>query len=45
MEDEIFIIVPIIESPITLERLLEQITEDNIHREVDAGTPAGAEVW
>ena len=45
LEDGKLIVVPIIESPVTLERLLEQITEDNIHHEVDTGTPVGGEVW
>ena len=45
LEDGKLIVVPIAKSPVTLERLLEQITEDNIHREVYTGTPAGKEVW
>ena len=45
VEDGKLIVVPITESPITLERLLEQITKDNIHREVDTGSAVGEEVW
>ena len=33
------------ETPMTLEQLLEQVTEGNIHREVDSGPAAGEEVW
>jgi antitoxin MazE len=29
----------------TLEDLLAQITNDNIHTEIDTGDPIGAEVW
>jgi antitoxin component of MazEF toxin-antitoxin module len=29
----------------TLEDLLAQITDDNIHMEIDTGDPIGAEVW
>ena len=45
VEDGKLIVVPITESPMTLERLLEQITEDNIHHEVDKGLAVGEEVW
>ncbi len=39
------VVMPIPEPPITLERLLAQVTEDNIHREVDTGRAAGRETW
>lgn len=29
----------------SLEMLLSQVTEDNLHREVDTGQPVGREVW
>ncbi|MBF8264625.1 MAG: SpoVT/AbrB domain protein [Dehalococcoidia bacterium] len=45
MENGKIVIVPIIEPALTLERLLEQITEDNIHRELDTGAPVGSEAW
>ena len=45
LEDGRLIVVPITEPPITLERLLEQIREDNIHHEVDTGPAVGEEVW
>jgi antitoxin MazE len=45
LEDGRLIVVPIAEPPLTLEQLLEQVTEDNIHREVDTGPVVGEEVW
>lgn len=30
---------------LSLEGLLEGITEDNLHREVDTGSPVGRETW
>ena len=45
LEDGRLIVVPVTETPMTLEQLLKQITEDNIHREVDAGPAIGEEVW
>ena len=39
------IVVPAIESALTLEHLLAQVTEDNLHREVDTGPAMGNEVW
>lgn len=31
--------------PITLEWLLEGITPDNLHPEIDSGPPVGKEIW
>ncbi|MDP2952668.1 MAG: AbrB/MazE/SpoVT family DNA-binding domain-containing protein [Chloroflexota bacterium] len=45
LEDGRLVVTPITRPPMTLERLLEQITEDNIHREVDTGPAVGEEVW
>ena len=40
------IIIEKIQSPaITLEWLLEGVTPDNIHAEVDFGPPVGKEIW
>ena len=38
-------ISPIRDQPETLEHLLEKITDDNLHGEVDFGSPVGEEVW
>jgi len=38
-------ITPIKEKQYTLEQLLCEITEDNLHKEIDTGSPIGKEVW
>ncbi|MBI2918617.1 MAG: AbrB/MazE/SpoVT family DNA-binding domain-containing protein [Chloroflexi bacterium] len=45
LEDGKLIIIPAAEPPVTLERLLAQITDDNIHGEVDTGPAVGEEAW
>jgi len=45
LEDGKLIVARITEPPLTLERLLEQVTEDNIHREVGTGPVIGEEAW
>ncbi|MBI4288872.1 MAG: AbrB/MazE/SpoVT family DNA-binding domain-containing protein [Chloroflexi bacterium] len=45
LEDGKLVVAPVVESPPSLERLLEQVTEDNIHHEVDTGPAVGEEVW
>jgi len=39
------VITPITEQEYSLERLLEQVTDGNIHKEVDTGNSVGKEVW
>ena len=39
------IITPISEKEYSLDELLEVITEDNLHSEIDAGKPMGKEIW
>ncbi len=38
-------ITPIREEPETLEQMLDRITDDNRHEEVDFGPPVEEEVW
>ena len=38
-------VTPLMHSPITLESLLQQVTPQNLHHEVDTGPAVGAEVW
>ena len=38
-------ISPIRQTPVTLEELLDKITEDNRHEEADFGPPVGEEIW
>ena len=39
------VVVPIAEPQFTLEELVEQITPENRHDEVEVGGPVGNEVW
>jgi len=45
LEDGKLVVVPVSEPPLTLDQLLEQITEDNIHHEIDTGPAVGEEAW
>ncbi len=45
LEDGRLVVVPVAEPPLTLEQLLEQITEDNIHHDIDTGPAVGEEAW
>ena len=39
------IVTPLNEERLTLEDLLAEVTEDNLHGEVDTGPAVGREVW
>lgn len=39
------VIAPIEQPKLDLEAMLDQITEDNLHAEVDLGPAVGQEVW
>lgn len=39
------VVVPIKKPGVTLKKLLTQITEKNIHHEVDSGSAVGIEAW
>ncbi|MGB7415490.1 MAG: AbrB/MazE/SpoVT family DNA-binding domain-containing protein [Thermosynechococcaceae cyanobacterium] len=39
------VVTPILETSYSLEQLLEGVTEDNIHAEVDTGVSVGNEAW
>lgn len=45
LTDGKLLVIPLADHLITLEDLLAGITDENIHQEVDMGTPAGAEAW
>lgn len=36
---------PITETEYSLEALLAEVTEENIHTEIDTGEPVGKEIW
>lgn len=39
------VLTPINQPTYTLEELLSQITENNLHHEIDTGSPVGNEAW
>lgn len=39
------VIAPVVEPALTLELLLAQVTEDNLHGEIGTGPAVGREVW
>lgn len=39
------VIAPVVEPALTLEHLLAQVTEDNLHGEIGTGPAVGREVW
>jgi antitoxin MazE len=39
------VVEPVVEPKLTLEQLLTQVTEDNLHHEVDTGPAVGSEIW
>ncbi|PZD72522.1 Antitoxin MazE [Acaryochloris thomasi RCC1774] len=39
------VITPILEASYSLEQLLEDVTEENIHAEVETGASVGNEAW
>lgn len=39
------VVLPIEKPRLVLEELLEQVTEENLHSEVDTGPAVGKEVW
>ncbi|HKZ82254.1 MAG TPA: AbrB/MazE/SpoVT family DNA-binding domain-containing protein [Anaerolineae bacterium] len=39
------IIAPVMRPKLTLRQLLAQVTEDNLHHEVDSGPAMGSEAW
>ena len=45
LENGKLIIEPIAKPMMTLEQLLSQVTEDNIHHEIDTGMVVGEEIW
>jgi len=39
------IAVPDVKGRFTLKELLRKVTQDNLHKEIDLGGPAGREIW
>ncbi len=45
LRDGKLILFPSEKQKFTLRQLLGQVTEENLHHEVDTGSPVGGEVW
>ncbi len=45
LRDGKLIVFPSEKAKFNLKQLLAQVTEENLHREVDTGSPVGGEVW
>ena len=45
LKDGKFVVVPSEKPKFTLRQLLSQVTEENLHHEVDTGSAVGGEVW
>jgi antitoxin MazE len=45
LEEGKLVIMPVVEQELTLEQLLAQVTEENVHHEIDTGPAAGRETW
>ena len=39
------VVAPVVEPVLTLEHLLAQVTEDNLHGEIETGSAVGKEAW
>lgn len=39
------VIAPVVKRKVTLAKLLAQVTDENIHHEVDTGSAVGREAW
>ena len=45
IDKEKIIITPIREKEYSLDKLLEGVSEDNLHGEFDTGVPVGKDIW
>ena len=45
LEEGRLILTPLSETSYTLKKLLQGITPENVHGELDSGRPVGREVW
>ena len=45
LEEGRLILTPLSETSYTLKKLLQGITPENVHGELDSGPPVGREVW
>ena len=45
LESGKIIVFPIIEQEISLDEMLAQVTQENLHGEIDTGSSVGKEIW
>jgi len=45
LESGRIIVFPVAEQEFSLDELLAQVTPENLHNEVDTGSPVGGEAW
>lgn len=45
LKDGKLIVMPTVKPKFTLKQLLAQVTEENLHHEVDTGPAVGSEAW
>jgi antitoxin MazE len=45
LRDKQLVIVPVVKATLSLDALLAQVTDKNLHREVDTGPAVGGEAW
>jgi antitoxin MazE len=45
LADGKLVVAPVVKRKLTLAKLLAQVTDENIHREIDFGAPVGREIW
>jgi len=45
LRDKQLVVVPMVKAAYSLDALLAQVTDENLHREVDTGPAVGSEAW
>ena len=45
VDDGKIVIEPVVEAEVSLSRLVQGITPENVHRETNTGAPLGRETW
>jgi antitoxin MazE len=45
LEEGRLVILPLKPTPLSLDELLAQVTDDNLHAEIDTGERVGSEIW
>lgn len=45
LEDDKIVVQPVVKPQFSLDQLLEEVTEENLHKETDTGPAVGQEAW